>query len=28
VSGNATVNLAPDPLDSIPMTIYNTLLVR
>jgi hypothetical protein len=28
VTGGATVNLVPNPLDSIPVTIYTTLLVR
>lgn len=28
VTGNATVNLVPNPDDSIPVTIYTTLLVR
>ena len=28
VTGNATVNLVPNPEDSIPVTIYTTLLVR
>ena len=28
VTGGATVNLVPNPLDSIPTSVYNTLLVR
>jgi hypothetical protein len=28
VSGGATVSLVPNPLDSIPTSVYNTLLVR
>ena len=28
VTGGATVNLVPNPLDSIPTTVYNILLVR
>lgn len=28
VTGGATVNLVPNPEDSIPVTIYTTLLVR
>lgn len=28
VTGNSTVNLVPNPEDSIPVTIYTTLLVR
>jgi hypothetical protein len=28
VTGNATINLVPNPEDSIPVTIYTTLLVR
>lgn len=28
VTGNATINLVPNPADSIPVTIYTTLLVR
>ena len=28
VTGNATINLVPNPEDSIPVRIYTTLLVR
>jgi hypothetical protein len=28
VTGGATVNLVPNPTDSIPVSIYTTLLVR
>jgi hypothetical protein len=28
VTGGATVSLVPNPLDSIPTSVYNTLLVR